>query len=761
MVVKIKKEKMKNSFKKSSSNVALKIVSNELIQNQANINLKKPGESVEEHVKLIHNLAKEYKGNGRVVGASFGEDPKTGEAIPSKVRNFTIGDVEANIDFYNEIKDDKHRNIYMPLCVFKNDLAATSKGSIKEIVAVLGLVVDFDDDDAINYKNRLPITPSFVLETSKDRFQAFYIFNKPISPVKAKKIAELLYQYSGCDHGTKDICHVWRMPGTLNWPNKKKVNAGRPEEPQIVKYAKPWDGNKVNPDELLKVLKKSDDTQVKKDEKSQPQSSDGGKLDFKLTPQDEKSIEKMIEQEGKVFKNLFNKGDISKYGDDHSKADYALMMILAFYTVCNTEQMERIFSCSKLGQRKKWKKRKDYRKRTITKAIVNCNKVYDPENGEKNNCPLWVKFNKQGTPGIIPGLVTKMFYDSRIGTLLYTHSSFYRYKTGKWELVSDEKIASEISKMILAGRFGDEVIRSPIVDDILKQVRRTLIKDEGFIFNPDYQLFNFINGVFELKTEEFRKHDSRDYQSQQFPFHFDSEAKCKLWLKFLSELWLHEDTIKRLQEWFGYSLIPIIMIEKCLYLVGDGANGKSVILEVLNALLGDVSSLSIKDMSDRFKLEQLEGKLANICTDTETKDLGELFKRIVSGEKITAERKNKPAFDFRPVAKLFFSANHLITTRDKSDGLSRRFDIIEFKRKFSDEEADKSLKFKIIKAELPGVFNWALEGLIRLKSNNWIFTHSVEMKAVHDEFKLSLNPVKQFIDEMCLLDDVTSKKGEL
>ena len=103
------------------------------------------------------------------------------------------------------------------------------------IVACFGLVADFDDADAARWADRLPIPPQYVLETSSGRFQAFYFFTKPVPPEAAKPVAERLKAYAGCDYGTADISHVWRVAGTLNWPNAKKVNEGRSAEPQLVK----------------------------------------------------------------------------------------------------------------------------------------------------------------------------------------------------------------------------------------------------------------------------------------------------------------------------------------------------------------------------------------------------------------------------------------------------------------------------------------------------------------------------------------------
>ena len=67
-------------------------------------------------------------------------------------------------------------------------------------------------------------------------------------------MAKALKEAAGCDHGTADLSHVWRVPGTLNWPNKRKVDGGRSPEPQMALVVEPWDGSTISLDELRKAI---------------------------------------------------------------------------------------------------------------------------------------------------------------------------------------------------------------------------------------------------------------------------------------------------------------------------------------------------------------------------------------------------------------------------------------------------------------------------------------------------------------------------
>ncbi len=87
---------------------------------------------------------------------------------------------------------------------------------------------------------------------------------------------------------------------------------------------------------------------------------------------------------GREFAALFDAGDTSAHNNDPSRADYALMVQLAFWTGKDADRMERLFSLSAMGERDKWKSRPQYRRATIDRAIKKTSKVYEPEQHRPN-----------------------------------------------------------------------------------------------------------------------------------------------------------------------------------------------------------------------------------------------------------------------------------------------------------------------------------------------------------------------------------------
>jgi hypothetical protein len=172
------------------------------------------------HVEMIHTLAKTLADKGMLIVASYGQDPATGVNLLPKVEHINIGDKDGMVAVIRRLAQEPHRNVYVPLAVMRPDLPAGKKGQEKDIVGVLGLVADFDDANAADYARRLPVTAPYVLKTSADRFQAFLLFDRPASIEEAKAVAKALKEVARCDHGTADLSHVWRVPGTRNWPGR-------------------------------------------------------------------------------------------------------------------------------------------------------------------------------------------------------------------------------------------------------------------------------------------------------------------------------------------------------------------------------------------------------------------------------------------------------------------------------------------------------------------------------------------------------------
>lgn len=205
---------------------------------------------VRDHIQLLHDAAKGI--DGKLVLASFGEDIEKKTRLKNKIQHFKIGDVDGMTKAAIELSQEKGRNVYASLAVMRPDLPVSSKGSEEDIIASLGLVADYDDGKGVNYLERCgDLKTSFAYETSENNVQAYFMFDKPFfvenekDRAALKEIAQKITDYcDGADKCGEDTSHVWRIPSLPNYPNEKKINAGRSAEPFVVQIKQPFTGHK-------------------------------------------------------------------------------------------------------------------------------------------------------------------------------------------------------------------------------------------------------------------------------------------------------------------------------------------------------------------------------------------------------------------------------------------------------------------------------------------------------------------------------------
>ena len=190
--------------------------------------------------------------------------------------------------------------------------------------------------------------------------------------------------------------------------------------------------------------------------------------------------------------------------------------------------------------------------------------------------------------------------------------------------------------------------------------------------NPKYIVFN--NGVFDLETKELLDYSPKYIIKNKIPHNYNPVAYHELLDKTLNKICCNDKKLRCvIEEMIGYSLLRRNELGKSFILTGDGSNGKSTLLDLINELLGEdnISSVALKELSDRFKTFQLDGKLANIGDDISNEYIPDnsTFKKLVTGEKVNVERKGKDPYDFRNYSKLIFSANELPRINDYLEDL--------------------------------------------------------------------------------------------
>ena len=308
---------------------------------------------------------------------------------------------------------------------------------------------------------------------------------------------------------------------------------------------------------------------------------------------------------------------------------------------------------------------------------------------------------------------------------------------------------------------GESVVRSALTEGLQEQysahtmsetkdhIRGRTLVDEDEMGGPE-GLIAAANCVIDLDERTSREHSPEYHFLSRLGCEFDPDADAPRFRAFLNEVVPSDTERQKLQEYAGYTLLHWgLPYHKALFLVGPTASGKSTFLDTINAMLGEdtVASLTPQQLTgERFAGAELYGKWANIRNDipaATVKNTGE-FKEIIGGDPMKAERKRKDPFRFEPTAKHLYAANELPATETDDEAFYRRILLVPFPETIPKAERDKHLDDKL-QAELPGVLNWAIEGLQRLMSTGG-FTGDRSPGRTQDTWQKWSDSVSRFKD---------------
>ncbi len=266
----------------------------------------------------------------------------------------------------------------------------------------------------------------------------------------------------------------------------------------------------------------------------------------------------------------------------------------------------------------------------------------------------------------------------------------------------------------------------------------------------DVVLINLLNGTFEISkdSQTLRDFNAKDFLTYQLPFEFDEAAACPMFEKYLNEVLPEKELQDIVAEFFGYIFTKNLKMEKAMLLYGGGANGKSVLSDIMNALLGseNVANFSMSNLLEEHNRALIAYKLLNYGSEINATRTRDEFKNLVSTEPIQARLKYGNSFTMTNYAKLSFNCNELPKDFDHQHAYFRRLLIIPFRVTIPENKQDKTLANKIIKTELAGVFNWIIEGLKRLLKAEK-FTASKIVKDTLETYKRESDSVACFVDE--------------
>lgn len=337
----------------------------------------------------------------------------------------------------------------------------------------------------------------------------------------------------------------------------------------------------------------------------------------------------------------------------------------------------------------------------------------------------------------------------RFPTLKYkARGDFYEYREGVYIPLQAEDVRSKILAEMMkdglmnyrtVGRVNDKIACFKSIDG------RTFDEEDE---NPNPNVLNFKNGLLDISTYILYQHSPDYLSTSQIPVMFSQNATCPRWRQFIDEITCEDpEQGKLLQQIAGYCLTTDTSFSKAFIFFGMGANGKSLFTRILTKIVGrdNVSNINLSTITRQFGVTGLIGKKLNLIDEISGNYFeSNVIKGVISGERMAAEIKYRPEpLEFTPSVKLVFSVNELPKINDTTPGLYRRFCIVPFDRSF-EKAPDLNLETKLT-AELPGILNWAIEGLKSLRADGQ-FNETDRNFELMRTFKADNSPVVEFLN---------------
>jgi len=486
---------------------------------------------------------------------------------------------------------------------------------------------------------------------------------------------------------------------------------------------------------------------------------------------------------GKRFEVFLQGGWEGFYGSQ-SEADMAFANDLAFWTGRDQSKMDTIFRNSSL-MRDKWDEKRNkssYGEDTLEKATRECSSVYHPKSKD-DDFQLFVneKDSKDKRPFFSyddTGNAERFVYrNEEVTRYSYTNKGWYFYDGKQWVSDTTGQIKRLLDKSVEEMKkedvyVSDEVDEEEAVKNFQKHIKATrsnrgkvamLKESEHHLpispddFDRDKSIFNVQNGYLDLIDGSLKEHDRKKMFTKISNVEYTDKIDCPGWLEFLDEIFGYDqELINFIQKAIGYSLTGSTREQSMFILFGNGRNGKSVFLDIINDVLGSYATniqpqtIMVKQQTSGANSDIARLKGARLVTTTEPNEgvrLDEgLIKQLTGGDKVTARHLYGSEFEFDPEFKIWMATNHKPIIRGTDDGIWRRLKLIPFQVQIPDHKVDKNLKYKL-RNELTAILNWAVEGALKWQKEG--LKDPTAIRRASDEYRSEMDVTTAFVQECC------------
>ena len=267
----------------------------------------------------------------------------------------------------------------------------------------------------------------------------------------------------------------------------------------------------------------------------------------------------------------------------------------------------------------------------------------------------------------------------------------------------------------------------------------------------DTPKINLRNGTLHFTEDEIelKPFDKRDGLAYQLHYDYDPSATAPLFKSFINRVLPNGAVRKLVFQNLGYIFLPKMNLERIMFFFGGGANGKSVLLNIIKALVGkeQCCEFSLEEITkEKYTRAQLGNHILNVCSEISARLRTDIFKKLVSREPLSARHPYGRPFDVKEYATSIFAMNELPSDVETTDAFFRRPLIIPFDVRIPNEEQDKNLARKIIANEMSGVLNFVVAGA-KLLLREGDFDVPPEVENACKKFQHESDSIRIFLDE--------------
>ncbi len=269
-------------------------------------------------------------------------------------------------------------------------------------------------------------------------------------------------------------------------------------------------------------------------------------------------------------------------------------------------------------------------------------------------------------------------------------------------------------------------------------------------------LLNTTNGTVNLRTGELRDHRREDLITKIAPVEYDPEAAklAPTWAATLERAIPQPAVRAFFKKLCGYAISGDVSEHVLPVLYGTGANGKSTILNALLEAAGEYGMQAAPDLliakrgGHPTEVADLFGMrlVASIEVEDGRRLAEALVKSLTGGDKVRARRMRQDFWQFDPTHTAFLCTNHKPEIRGTDAGIWRRIRLIPFTETIPPEEQDRKLPERL-RAELPGILAWAVEGCLEWQREG--LTAPDEVRRATGNYRAEMDVIGAFLRDEC------------